>query len=72
MLYELAVTGQVITPAAPKLGQRTKVGGLHLLSAIQEVADSDEGFAGLREAWGQSVHLFQSGRLLDASRELAR
>ena len=47
MLYELAVTGQVITPAAPKLGQRTKVGGLHLLSAIQEVADSDEGFAGL-------------------------
>ena len=72
MLYELAVTGQVITPAAPKLGQRTKVGGLHLLSAIQEVADSDEGFAGLRDAWGQSVHLFQSGRLLDASRELAR
>ena len=27
MLYELAVTGQVATPAAPKLGQRTKVGG---------------------------------------------
>lgn len=72
MLYELAVTGRVATPAAPKLGQRTKVGALHLLSAIQEVADSEEGFAGLREAWGQSVHLFQSGRLLDASRELAR
>jgi len=72
MLYELAVTGQVATAAAPKLGQRTKVGGLHLLSAIQEIADSEEGFAGLREAWGQSVHLFQSGRLLDASRELAR
>lgn len=72
MLYELAVSGQVATAAAPKLGQRTKVGGLHLLAAIQEIADSEEGFAGLREAWGQSVHLFQSGRLLDASRELAR
>lgn len=72
MLYELAVTGKVTTPAVPKLGQRTKVGGLHLLSAIQEIADSDEGFARLREAWGQSVHLFQSGRLLEASRELAR
>lgn len=72
MLYELTVTGQVTTPAAAKLGQRTKVGGLHLLSAIQEVADSDEGFAALRESWGQSVHLFETGRRLEAVRELAR
>ncbi len=72
LLYELAVTGQVSSPAEPRLGQRTKVGGLHLLSAIQEIADSDQGFAALRAAWGQSVHLFQAGRLLDASRELAR
>jgi len=72
MLYELAVSGRVSCPAEPRLGQRTKVGGLYLLSAIQEVAESEEGFAGLREAWGQAAHLFQSGRLLDASRELAR
>ena len=72
MLYELAVTGRVATQATPKLGQRTKVGGLHLLSAIQEIAESDEGFASLRQAWAQSMHLFHSGRLLDASRELAR
>jgi predicted ATP-grasp superfamily ATP-dependent carboligase len=72
MLYELAVTGEVATPAVPKLGQRTKVGGLYLLAAIQDVADSDEGFAAAKTAWAAAAQKFQSGRLLAATRELAR
>lgn len=72
MLYELTVTGKVETPATPKLGQRTKVGGLYLLSAIQEVAESDEGFASAKAAWAAASQKFQSGRLLAAARELAR
>jgi predicted ATP-grasp superfamily ATP-dependent carboligase len=72
MLYELTVTGKVETPATPKLGQRTKVGGLYLLSAIQEVAESDEGFAAAKAAWASASQKFQSGRLLAAARELAR
>lgn len=72
MLYELAATGAVATQAEPKLGQRTKVGGLHLLAAIQEIAESDESFAAVKQAWTSAAHKFQTGRLLDASRELAR
>jgi predicted ATP-grasp superfamily ATP-dependent carboligase len=72
MLYELAVRGEVATPAIPKLGQRTKVGGLYLLAAIQEVADSDEGFAAAKTAWAAAAQKFQSGRLLAATRELGR
>lgn len=72
MLYELVVAGEVTTPATPKLGQRTKVGGLYLLSAIQEVAESDEGFALAKAAWAAAAQKFQSGRLPAAARELAR
>jgi predicted ATP-grasp superfamily ATP-dependent carboligase len=70
LLYELAVTGRISQPPEPRLGQRTKVGALYLLSAIQEIAESEEGFARAKLAWSQAAHLFQSGRLLEASREL--
>ena len=72
MLYELAVTGAVATPASPRLGQRTKVGGLYLLAAIQDVAESDEGFAAAKTAWAAAAQKFQSGQLLAAAKELAR
>jgi predicted ATP-grasp superfamily ATP-dependent carboligase len=72
LLYELAAGGEVSTPASPILGQRTKVAGLYLLSAIQEVADSDEAFGAARGAWAAAAQKFQSGRLLEAARELAR
>jgi predicted ATP-grasp superfamily ATP-dependent carboligase len=72
MLYELAATGQVSEQAHARLGQRTKVGGLYLLSAIQAIAESDEGFAAARAAWGSASKRFRSGRLLDAARDLAR
>lgn len=72
MLYELAATGKVEAPAAPRLGQRTKVGGLYLLSAIQEVADSDAAFAEVSSAWSSASRKFQSGQLLEAAGDLAR
>jgi predicted ATP-grasp superfamily ATP-dependent carboligase len=72
MLYELFATGQVTAVGAPRLGQRTKVGGLYLLSVVQEVAESDVAFATAKAAWAQASHLFQSGHPLQASRELAR
>ena len=72
MLYELAATGEVSTPASPRLGQRTQVAGLYLLSAIQEVADSDEGFAAAKAAWASAAQQFQSGRYVDAVKDLGR
>ncbi len=72
LLYEMAVTGHVATPSAPRLGQRTQVAGLYLLSAIQEVADSDEGFAAARAAWASAAQQFQSGRYMEAVRDMAR
>jgi predicted ATP-grasp superfamily ATP-dependent carboligase len=72
MLYELAATGEVSSPSEAKVGQRTKVAGLWLLAAIQEVADSDEGFAQARAAWSAASRKFQSGKLLEAAGELAR
>ena len=72
MLYELAATGEVRTPAIPKVGQRTKVGGLYLLSAIQEVAQSDQRFADIKTAWAAAAAKFQAGKLRDAAQELAR
>jgi predicted ATP-grasp superfamily ATP-dependent carboligase len=72
MLYELAATGQVMEQSHPRLGQRTRVGGLYMLSAIQEIAESDEGFAAAKAAWGSASQRFKSGRLLEAARELGR
>jgi hypothetical protein len=72
MLYELAATGEVHTPATPRLGQRTRVGGLYLLSAIQEIAQSDSGLADMKAAWATAASRFQSGQLREASQELAR
>jgi predicted ATP-grasp superfamily ATP-dependent carboligase len=72
LLYEMAVTGRVATVSTPRLGQRTQVAGLYLLSAIQEVADSDEGFASARAAWASAAQQFQSGRYVEAVRDLAR
>ena len=72
LLYELAATGHVVSPSEPRLGQRTQVAGLYLLSAIQEVADSDEGFAAARAAWASAAQQFQSGRYVEAVRDLAR
>ena len=72
MLYELAATGQVTNTAAPRIGERTKVAGLYLLSAIQDVADSETAFSAAKTAWAAASHQFQSGRLLEAVGDLAR
>lgn len=72
LLFELAATGRVAAPAQPKLGQRTKVGALHLLAAIQEIAESDESFNAVKAAWGSATARFKQGRLLEASRDLGR
>ncbi len=72
MLFELTVTGQVSETPRARLGQRTKVAGLFMLSAIQEIAESDEGFAAARVAWDSASAAFRGGRLLDAARDLGR
>ncbi len=72
LLYELAATGQVVEDVHARLGQRTKVGGLYLLSAIEGIAHSEEGFAASKAAWANVSHRFQSGRLLEAARDLGR
>lgn len=72
LLYELAATGEVSETAEALLGQRTKVGGLHMLAAIQKVTESDEAFAAARDAWASATRKFRGGQLLDAAREALR
>jgi predicted ATP-grasp superfamily ATP-dependent carboligase len=72
LLYELAVSGRVTTTAAGRIGERTKVAGLYLLSAIEEVAASEESFAAARTAWAAASVQFRGGRLLEAVGDLAR
>lgn len=72
MLFELAAKGEIAAAPEPKLGQRTKVGALHFLAAVQEIAESDASFAAVKDAWNSALQKFQTGRLLEASRALAR
>lgn len=72
MLYELAAYGRVETPIDPVIGAKTRVAGLWLLGAMQDIADSDEHFAAARTAWGEAAERFRSGKLLDAAREFGR
>lgn len=72
LLYELVVTGSVSRAPKPHLGQRTRVGELYLLSALQEIASSDNLFAAARASWAEAAHRFQGGRLREAVDELAQ
>ncbi len=72
LLYELAVTGSVSAAPSPHLGQRTRVGDLYLLSALQEIAGSDHLFAAARTSWAAAAHRFHGGRLREAINDLAK
>lgn len=72
LLYELTASGDIETPAQPKLGQRTRVGGLYLLSAIQEIAQSEQGFAAMKAAWARAAEKFRTGNLRDAAQDLGQ
>jgi predicted ATP-grasp superfamily ATP-dependent carboligase len=72
MLYELSAFGQVSTAAEPEIGAKTKVAGLWLLGALQDIADSDDHFGAARDAWAGAVEKFKTGKLLDAATELGR
>jgi predicted ATP-grasp superfamily ATP-dependent carboligase len=71
MLYEMAVTGKVSAHSAARLGQRTRVGDLYLLSAIVEIAGSDDLFAAAKNSWIKAAHRFQGGKLREAVHNLA-
>jgi len=72
MLYVLAATGVCPEPTPALLGRRTKVAGLHILAAIQHVADSDEAFSAAKAAWAEATSKFQNGQHLGATWDLIR
>lgn len=54
LLYQLAVEGHANPSSDALIGQRTKVPGLWLLSAIHDTVASDAGFENLRTAWQEA------------------
>lgn len=72
MLYELAAFGDVQTTAEAIVGAKTRVAGLWLLGAMQDIADSDEHFAAAKSAWAGAGEKFKSGELLEAAKEFGR
>jgi predicted ATP-grasp superfamily ATP-dependent carboligase len=54
LLYQLVVEGHANPSSDALIGQRTKVPGLWLLSAIHDTVASDAGFENLRTAWQEA------------------
>ncbi|MCA1754049.1 MAG: ATP-grasp domain-containing protein [Spirochaeta sp.] len=66
LLLKLTLSGDVEPQGRTGLGIRTKIPGLWLLSAVQDVAASDEGFSQLSDVWGDAQSSIQSRELKEA------
>ncbi len=66
LLLTLTLSGDVELQKPISLGQRTKIPGLWLLGAVQDVAASDEGFSKLSKVWDDAQSSIQSRELKEA------
>lgn len=72
MLYELTVEGRVITGADKRVGERTRIPGVAMLSAVNEIARSETDFGRLGDAWRGAGDSLKEGRIGEAVRRFAR
>ncbi|TVR86852.1 MAG: ATP-grasp domain-containing protein [Spirochaetaceae bacterium] len=66
LLLSLTLSGDVEPQGRIGLGKRTKIPGLWLLSAVQDVAASDEGFSQLSDVWDDAQSRIQNRELKEA------
>ncbi|MAW79200.1 MAG: biotin carboxylase [Parvularcula sp.] len=72
MLYELTVTGRVLSDYERHIGERTRIPGVAMLSAVTDIAHSETDFRKLREAWRDAGRSFKEGHVGDAVRRFAK
>ncbi|TVQ23549.1 MAG: biotin carboxylase [Spirochaetaceae bacterium] len=72
MLYQLAVTGSAPPSTGSRIGHRTKVPGLWLVSAVRDVTGSDNRFERLRHAWQEARTRIKDNDIRDGFADLAR
>jgi hypothetical protein len=66
LLYQMTVEGDCEQPAPARIGTRTKMPGMGLIAAVEEVAESDEAIRGLGDAWRRSWRQLKDGQVGEA------
>ncbi|MCK5745918.1 MAG: ATP-grasp domain-containing protein, partial [Oricola sp.] len=72
MLYELTVAGRILTGAERRVGERTRIPGVAMLSAVNDIARSETDFSRLGDAWRGAGDSLKEGRIGEAVRRFAR
>lgn len=71
LLYELTVTGSVLSGSEKRIGERTRIPGVAMLSAVNDIARSETDFGRLRDAWSGAGRSLREGRVGEAVRHFA-
>jgi hypothetical protein len=72
LLYQLTVDGRIDERPEVRIGSRTKTPGLWLLSAVRDIAGSDETYRRLTVEWRHAEEHMPTKRIRDTLRRLAR
>ncbi|PQA87991.1 ATP-grasp domain-containing protein [Hyphococcus luteus] len=72
MLYELTVTGGVLSNYEQRVGEKTRIPGVAMLSAVNDIAHSETDFTRLREAWRDAGASLKEGHVGEAVKRFAR
>ncbi len=72
MLYELTVTGSVLSTYEQRVGEKTRIPGVAMLSAVNDIAHSETHFTRLSEAWRDAGESLKEGRIGEAVKRFAK
>ncbi len=70
LLYQLTTRGTLEKQFPITLGQRTKIPGLWLISAVRDISSSEARFERVRRAWRESRDILENRQIRDAFRNV--
>ncbi len=70
LLYQLTVEGHAEKPSRISIGQRTKIPGLWLLSAVRDISGSEARFERVRRAWREARDSIENRHVREAFRQI--